>query len=526
MVKILDTTLRDGTQGLGIAFSVNDKIRIATELDALGIDYIEGGWPGSNPKDISFFSEMQSVRLSHSKLTAFGSTCRAGVNAEDDSNLNAIVMSKVPVAAIFGKSWDFHVIEALNISLDENLRMIESSCLFLKKNGLEIIYDAEHFFDAFKANQDYALATIQAAVSGGAGTIALCDTNGGSLPWEITEIISVAQKTVTTPLGIHAHNDSELGVANTLYAVKQGVTMVHGTINGYGERCGNANLCSIIPNLSLKMNISCLPEGNIKKLTYVSRLISELANLVPNERQPYVGRSSFAHKGGIHVSAMLKDPRTYEHINPEVVGNSRDILVSELAGASNILSKAQDMNLPIEKGSPAISEVLTKIKSMESQGYQFEDAQASFELILIKTVRDHGSLFDFGGFRVINEKREDGLSTCEATIRLWIDGKEFHTAATGDGPVNALDRALRKALEDSYPELEHIRLIDYKVRVLNTDAATEAQVRVTIETSDGERTWSTVGVSTNVIEASWQALLDSIEYGLKAIRSDNDQEKE
>ena len=517
MVKLFDTTLRDGTQGLGVSFSAEDKIKVACALDEIGTDYIEGGWPGSNPKDAAFFAAMRNIPLKHSVLTAFGSTRRSGISAQEDVNLNALVASGVSAAAIFGKSWDFHVTNALLVGLDENLRMIEDSVRFLKDNGLEVIYDAEHFFDAFKANREYAMDTIKAAVLGGADWLVLCDTNGGTMPWEIGEIIDVVRQSVQVPIGIHAHNDCELGVANSLEAIRHGACMIHGTINGLGERCGNANLISVIADMKLKMGIDCIPIDGLARLTRLSRFVSEIANMAPYERQPFVGRSAFAHKGGMHVNALRKDTRMYEHIDPELVGNKRDILVSELSGISNILAKAEELSISVDKNSAAIRNVLDKIKLMESKGYNFEDAEASFELILMRELCDYGELFDFDSFRVINEKREDCITNAEATIKLAVAGHDYHTAGSGDGPVNALDNALRKALKTEYPAISAIRLIDYKVRVLNTDAGTEALVRVTIETSNGTDIWATVGVSTNVIEASWLALLDSLEYGLIAI---------
>ena len=514
MIKLFDTTLRDGTQGLGVAFSVIDKMRIVRELDGLGVDFIEGGWPGSNPKDEAFFAAMQDVTLERARLVAFGSTRRADTLPQADANLLAIARSGVKVAAIFGKSWDFHVREALGTTLEENLRMIEDSCRYLVDQGIQVIYDAEHYFDAYKQNPDYALATLRAAAAGGAAWLVLCDTNGGTMPWEVAAMVEVAAAATQVPVGIHAHNDCELGVANSLAGLRAGATMVHGTINGLGERCGNANLCSVIAALALKMPELESSPAQLKELTRVSRLVSELANLVPNDRQPYVGRAAFAHKGGVHVSALLKNPATYEHIDPQAVGNNRNVLMSELAGTANIIDKAGGLGFVLGKEAPQVREILTVVKEMESQGYIFEDAEASFALIVFKAMEEHQKLFDFGGFRVINERREDGSLLSEATIRVFVENKEYHTAGSGDGPVNALDNALRKALEASYPQLRKIRLVDYKVRVLNSEAGTEAKVRVTIESTDGVSNWSTVGVSTNVIDASWIALLDSLEYGL------------
>lgn len=521
-VFIYDTTLRDGEQGEGISFSVEDKLKIAQRLDQAGIDYIEGGWPRSNPKDEEFFERIKSASLSHAKIAAFGSTRRADVRAEDDGNLRKLIDSGTSVVTIFGKSWDLHVTDALRVTLDQNIEMIRDSVQFLKKRGREVIFDAEHFFDGFKANPEYALKTIKTAVAAGADCTVLCDTNGGSLSTEISEGVAAVAADVDTPLGIHAHNDSEIAVANTIAAVHGGVVHVQGTINGYGERCGNANLCSVIPILQLKLGCDCIPQQPLRELTSLSKYVDEIANVVPNDRQPFVGRSAFAHKAGVHVDAMMKHPRTYEHLTPEEVGNVRRVLISEMAGASSIVHKAQRYGVDLTKKSPETREVLERIAQLENQGYSFEGAEASFELLLEKSVGSYRKLFDLKSFRVIVEQRgTDPEPITEATLRLVANDQELLTVAEGDGPVHALDSALRKGLERFYPEeLKHIKLTDFKVRVLNAADGTAAGVRAIVESTDGTSSWNTVGVSTNIIEASWHALVDSVEYGLlKLMRS-------
>lgn len=514
-VQLFDTTLRDGTQGEGVSFSVDDKLRIAERLDEFGIHFIEGGWPGSNPKDVEFFERAKQLRLKQAMLVAFGSTRKAGIRAEGDTNLLAIVNSGVKAAAIFGKSWDFHVAEALRTTLDENLRMIADSVAFLKASGLTVIYDAEHFFDGYKHNPEYAMKTLRAAAEAGADVLALCDTNGGSLPNEVEEFVRIVVAQVSTRVGIHCHNDSGVAVANTLVAIGAGAGHVQGTINGVGERCGNVDLCQVIPNLQLKMGRPCVADEQLGKLTELSHYVSEMANMSLNARQPFVGRSVFAHKGGIHVSALLRHPETYEHIRPELVGNHRRVLVSELSGVSNILYKAQECDIPLEKDSPALRQIVEQVKSLEHQGYSFEGAEASFELVLKKAVDMYQPLFELHGFRLVVEKRApDEEPVAEATIKVQVGDRIVHTVAEGDGPVNALDNALRKALEQVYPHIRNIKLTDYKVRVLNENGGTAAKVRVLITSSDEERSWGTVGVSSNIIEASWQALVDSIEYSL------------
>lgn len=513
-VKIYDTTLRDGTQGEKVSLSVEDKLKIAKRLDEFGVDYIEGGWPGSNPKDLEFFQKVKELKLKKAIIVAFGSTRRANTKPEEDLTLQSLVAAETKAVAIFGKSWDFQVVWALNTTLEENLRMIEESVAYLKSRGKEVIYDAEHFFDAYKENKEYALETLMAAERGGADVLALCDTNGGTLPWEIGKIIEEIKPYLKTTLGIHTHNDGEMAVANSLSAVVAGTTQVQGTMNGYGERCGNANLCSIIPALQLKMDLECLEPGSLKKLTEISRYISELANLAHNDQQPYVGSSAFAHKAGIHVSAIMKNPKTYEHLDPELVGNQRRVLVSELSGKSNIFYKAEEYNINLDRNTLEAQNVLKAIKELENEGYQFEGAEGSLELLIKKEANRYRKPFQLKGLRIIVEKNGSGELITEVIIKVEVDGQEVHTAAEGNGPVNALDKALRKALEGFYPELKTMHLIDYKVRVLEESGGTSAQVRVLIESTDGKNNWGTVGVSTNIIEASWRALVDSIEYGL------------
>ena len=522
-VKIYDATLRDGAQGEGISLSVEDKLLIARRLDEVGIDYIEGGFPGSNPKDREFFALMRQSPLKHSRLVAFGSTRRAKVKAEDDPGLRELVAAGVQTATIFGKSWDLHARDVLKTSLKNNVDMIEESVAFLKAAGLEVVYDAEHFFDGYKDNADYAISTLAAAERGGADWLVLCDTNGGTLTWEVEEIVRDVCGKVTLPLGIHAHNDGGLGVENSLAAVQLGATQVQGTINGYGERCGNANLCSIIPAIELKMHKHCLPEGSLAKLTEMSLYVAEIANQSHDPRQPFVGSSAFAHKGGMHIDAVEKEPRTYEHIRPALVGNTRRLLLSELAGRTLLLDKAREYDETLSKDSPEIQCLFEELRRRELQGYLFEGAEASFELLLMKAFKKHKDLFHRVGFRIIVDRKPEGGVVSEATIRIGLGDKHVHTAAEGNGPVDALDAALRKALEEFYPEIRSIHLTDYKVRVLGEHASTASKVRVLIESTDNETRWGTVGVSENIIEASWQALVDSLEYGLlyKKVRNGN-----
>jgi 2-isopropylmalate synthase len=511
-ISIFDTTLRDGTQGEGISLSAEDKIKIARKLDTLGVHYIEGGNPGSNSKDIEFFRRAKSMQL-QAKITAFGSTRRKNSIAEQDTSLLRIVESGVPAATLVGKSWDFHVHTALQTTLEENLAMIYDSFAFLKRNSIEAIYDAEHFFDGYKNNPEYAMAALRKAQDAGADWIVLCDTNGGALPGEIHEIVTRVRAELTAPIGIHTHNDCELAVANTLSAVNAGARQVQGTINGYGERCGNANLCSIIPNLQLKMNYSCVSGDQLHQLTNAARYISEIANVHMPVGQPYVGNAAFAHKGGIHVSAIMKDSKTYEHIAPELVGNKQRILVSELAGQSNIISKAKEMGLDFNANNDKTKDIIDKIKDLEHQGYQFEGADASLELLLRQAFAETSEIFKVESFKIMVEKSA-GQMVAEAIVKINVDGHSVYTVAEGNGPVNALDNALRKALVQFYPSIMDIHLSDYKVRVIDENDATAAKVRVLIESTDFDNTWSTVGVSSNVIEASWEALVDSIRYAL------------
>lgn len=514
-VILYDTTLRDGCQAEDISFTVEDRIRIARKLDELGIHYIEGGWPGSNPKDMRFFREIRSVPLKHAKVASFGSTARAGTLPEEDHNLKSLINAKTSVVTIFGKSWDIHVKTVLGIKLTENIKLISETITYLKKHFSEVFFDAEHFFDGVKANPQYALQTVKEASKAGADCIVLCDTNGGTLTHQLSEIIKEIKKHITkTPLGIHAHNDSELAVANSIVAVQLGIGHVQGTINGMGERCGNANLCSVIPNLKLKLNYNCISKKQLTKLQEMSRFVYELANLQPLKHQPYVGSSAFAHKGGIHVSAIQKKPETYEHISPGLVGNIQRVLISDLSGKSSIVQKAKEFKINISSKDPVVHEIVERLKDLESQGFQFEGAEASFELLMMEALGTKRRYFDLVGFRIINERREGEHPVCEATIMVKVGGKTEHTAALGNGPVNALDNALRKALEKFYPQLKETELIDYKVRVLSSGEGTASRVRVLVESGDKKHKWGTVGVSENIIEASWKALVDSINYKL------------
>ena len=514
-IRLYDTTLRDGTQAEDISFLVQDKVRIAMRLDELGIDYIEGGWPGSNPKDIAFFQEIKHETLSHAKIAAFGSTRRAKLTPEQDDNIQTLIQSEADVVTIFGKTWDFHVREALRIGLEENLELIHDSLAYLKARVGEVIYDAEHFFDGYRANPEYAIKTLQAAAEAKVDCIVLCDTNGGNLPSHIAEIIEQVKRQIATPLGIHAHNDSDCAVANSLVAVDCGAVQVQGTINGFGERCGNANLCSIIPALKLKMQHECLTDKGLSTLRSLSRYVYELANLVPNKHQPYVGNSAFAHKGGVHVSAIQRHPETYEHIRPELVGNTTRVLVSDLSGRSNILVKAEECGIKIDSKDPVTLEILEEIKELENQGYQFEGADASFELLMRKAMGGIKPFFAVVAFRVIDTLRfGDQVPVSEATVKVKVGGRIEHVAADGHGPVDALDKALRKALASFYPQISEMRLFDYKVRVLPAGKGTESVTRVLVESGDLDGRWGTVGVSENIIDASYRALVDAFQYKL------------
>jgi len=516
-IAIYDTTLRDGTQGEGVNFSAEEKIKVARRLDEFGIAYIEGGWPGSNPKDVEFFRLAKQTQFTNAKIAAFGSTRRPKFAAEDDPQMVKLIEAETPVVTIFGKSWNLHVTDVFRISLEQNLDMIRSSIKYLVDNNREAIFDAEHFFDGYKSDREYALAALSAAVEGGASVLSLCDTNGGTLPWETSDIVSdVVNRFPNVTIGIHAHNDSGLAISTSVAAVHSGATHVQGTINGYGERCGNANICAIMGLLELKMGKQCLPDGALQGLTVLSRAIDEIANRIPDEAMPFVGMSAFAHKAGVHVDAVSKNPATYEHCDPAAVGNSRRFLISELAGSSSVVQKARKYEVDLSKQSPEVKSVLDRVTCLENQGYSFEDAEASFELLLKKAVGMYHKLFDLVGFRVIVEKRGPEEATItEATLKIAVDGKEAFTVAEGDGPVHALDNALRLALGQFYgEELAKIKLTDFKVRVVNTRAGTAAKVRTIIESSDSSQAWSTVGVSENIIEASWEALADSVEYGL------------
>jgi 2-isopropylmalate synthase len=513
-VKIYDTTLRDGAQGENISYSVMDKVNIAKELDMLGIDYIEGGWPGSNPKDMAFFLKMSKIRLKNSRLCAFSMTRRLGTLASVDPNIKSLVKSRAQVITIVGKTWDLHVTDVLKTNLEENLEMIKDTVSFLVSCGLTVFYDAEHFFDAYKSNKEYALKTLLTAQDAGAQALCLCDTNGGTLTSETIKIISEIREKIKVSLGIHCHNDAGVAIANSLAAVEAGCDIVQGTINGTGERSGNADLIAIIANLKLKMGVNCISDDKLKELTHVSHFVSEISNLKQRQDQPYVGDSSFAHKGGMHINAIVKNPKTYEHIDPALVGNHRRILVSELAGKSGVLLRAKDMELDLSKENPKTKKILQLVQKLEHEGYHFEAAEASFELLMKRALKKYKKFFELEGFRVVIEKKSKDKITTEAIIRIKVKGVKEHTAADGDGPVNALDNALRKALKQFYPTLSKMHLSDFKVRVLDEKAGTAAKVRVLIQSQDDKDTWNTIGVSGNIIEASWQALLDSIEYKL------------
>lgn len=512
-VLIYDTTLRDGTQREGIALNLQDKLKIAQILDELGVDFIEGGWPGSNPKDAAFFTSVKSLKLNHARLAAFGSTTRVGVKPADDENIRMLEASETPVVTLVGKSSPFQVHEVLRTTLEDNCDLIHESVLYLKGRGREIVYDAEHFFDGFKADSEYALLTLQAALQGGADWLTLCDTNGGTMYWEVEQIVEcVAERFPQAKIGIHTHNDGELGVANSLAAVRRGATMVQGTINGYGERCGNANLCSIIPDLMLKMNIPSVPPENLRNLTRVARTVAEIANLQPDNHLAYVGRSAFAHKGGIHVAAMRRTPLSYQHIEPELVGNEMRVLISDLSGRGNVLSKAEEFGLDVS--SEAARVVLDQIKELENLGYAFEGAEASVAVMLHRANPTYTPLFELVDYMAMVEHRQGRGMVAEATVKVRVGDQVLHTAAEGNGPVNALDIALRKALTPIYPRLNEFSLGDYKVRILDGHNGSASFTRVLIDTQNGTSRWSTVGAATNIIEASWRALVDSIEFGL------------
>ena len=519
-VDVYDTTLRDGTQREGISLSVADKLRVTELLDNLGVAYIEGGWPGSNPKDAAYFDAVKSLTLKNAKIAAFGATCRKNTDPAVDTNIKAMVDADTPVVTVVGKTSMLHVTDVLQTTPDENLRMIRESLRYLKSIGKEVIYDAEHFFDGLKLDLEYALDTLNAAIQGGADMVVLCDTNGGTMPWEVTQYFDIVRKAFPDiPLGVHTHNDGELAVANTLAAVQAGAVHVQGTINGYGERCGNANLCSIIPDLELKMGYECLPEGSLRHLTLLSRAVAEIANLAPDNHLAYVGKSAFAHKGGIHVAAIRRNVDSYQHINPELVGNEMRVLVSDLSGQGNVLSKAEEFGLDVSQAEAV--KVLEEIKRLESEGYVFEGAEASVAIRLHRARPDYVPLFTLIDFTTIVEDRQGRGSIAEAMVKLDIDGDIVHTAAEGNGPVNALDLALRKALMPRYPQIADFQLADYKVRILDGKNGTAATTRVLIDTQNGKRRWSTVGAGQNIIRASWLALVDSVEYGLCVATEDD-----
>jgi 2-isopropylmalate synthase len=510
-IEIYDTTLRDGTQGEGINFSVTDKCRIAEELDALGVDFIEGGWPGSNPRDVAFFEEVRTLKLGHSRIAAFGATRRGGLSCENDRSIQSLVEAETPVVTVFGKSWELHVKDALRLSLEENLEIIEDTVRYLAGRVDFVVYDAEHFFDGYRSNPEYALTTLRAAAAGGADRIVLCDTNGGSLPDDVARVTRDVVGKLNIPIGIHCHNDGEVAVANTIAAVLAGAIHVQGTINGYGERCGNANLCSVIPNLELKLGREVIGHEQLRKLHETARFVSEIANLALYPSAAFVGDSAFAHKGGVHVSAVERNPFTYEHIAPEVVGNKRRVLVSDLSGRSNLLVKARELNIELD----GEQRILEELKRLEHDGFEFEAAEASFELLVNKLRNKPEPYFELLGFRVIDEHRGNSMPMSEATVKIKVGGRVEHAAASGNGPVNALDQALRRALGPFYPSLAEVRLVDYKVRVINSSLSGSASlVRVLITSSDGKSKWGTIGVSANIVEASWLGLLDSVEYKL------------
>ena len=512
-VQVYDTTLRDGTQREGISLSCDDKLRIARKLDDLGVAFIEGGWPGSNPKDVEFFSRAKDLRWNHAVITSFGSTCRVGGRPGDDPNIGALVDSATSVCALVGKTSMFHVREVLRTNAEENLRIIRESTAYLVQKGRRVFYDAEHFFDGFKLDSAYALETLRAAATGGAEILVLCDTNGGTMPWEIAGIVSRVREATPVPLGIHTHNDAECAVANSLAAVREGCIQVQGTINGYGERCGNANLISVIADLTLKLHGECLPEGNLERLTDTAHYVAEIANLSPDGHLAYVGKSAFAHKGGIHVAAIRRNPDSYQHCDPALVGNAMRVVVSELSGRANLLSKSEEFGFEnVDTGH--IGLVLDQIKALEAKGFSFEAAEASVALMMQRRQENYTPPFGLIDLTVNVEHREGRGIFAEATVKLNVAGNVIHTVAEGNGPVNALDTAVRKALTPVYPKLASFQLADYKVRILDGTNGTAATTRVLIETRNGTRRWSTVGASANIIEASWRALSDSIEYGL------------
>ena len=513
-VAIFDSSLRDGAQAEGISFSVEDKLKLLQVLDDHGIDYIEAGNPGSNPKDLEFFARASSVRLKHAKLAAFGSTRRRDIKVDQDSNVQSLLLADTPVIVIFGKSWDFHVTEIIRTTLDENLAMIRETLAFFKAQGKEVIYDAEHFFDGYKNNPEYAVKTLQAAAEGGADALVLCDTNGGTFPSELGVIVGKMAGLFTVPLGIHAHNDCGMAVANSVAAVENGARHVQGTYIGFGERCGNANLSTIIANLGVKRDYECLPADQYRNIVHVARHVAAISNIALNEREPFIGNSAFAHKGGMHIDGVNKASQSFEHINPELVGGQRRFLMSEVSGRRMILDKIWEVDPTITKDDEVTDRIMKRLKEMEHEGYQFEGAESTFELIVRKQLGKYRPFFELEHFKIIGEQPTNGEYGSSAIIKVKVEGVDEITAAEGDGPVHALDSALRKALDTFYPELANVHLTDYKVRVINGREATAAKVRVLLQSTDGDAVWTTVGVSTDIIEASWIALVDSIEYKL------------
>ena len=516
MIQIYDTTLRDGTQRKDISLSVSDKMNIAHRLDDLGVAFIEGGWPGSNPKDVEFFQRAAKTTWKNAKIAAFGSTCAVNKQPAEDANIRALLEAETPYCTVVGKTSVLHVTDVLRTTKENNLRIIEESIAYLVSQGRAVIYDAEHFFDGYKLDADYSVETLKAAIRGGAETLVLCETNGGSMPWEVTEIVKQVREKVNHPLGIHAHNDGECAVANSIAAVREGCVQVQGTINGYGERCGNANLCSIIPDLELKMGLKALPDGKLQTLFELSHYVAEVANLSPDEHLAYVGRAAFAHKGGIHVAAMRRTSQSYQHIDPELVGNKMEVVVSELSGKGNLVSKAEEYGIKLEDDSKAV-EVLQVVKNLEAKGFSFEAAEASVVMLFKRLEKGYTSPFELIDFSAEVEHRQGRGIFSEAVVKVKVGDEVVHTAAEGNGPVNALDLALRKALKAHYPAIDSFHLSDYKVRILDGNNATSATTRVLIETRNGIATWNTVGAGTNIIEASWLALVDSFDYGLTVV---------
>ena len=512
-VTIYDTTLRDGTQGTGISFSVLDKIRVAEKLDAFGIHYIEGGWPGSNPKDVAFFEEARARTWKHARITAFGMTRRGRMKVEDDAQVQALLDAGTPAVCVVGKTWPLHVTEVFQVSLEENLSMISDTVAHLKAHGREVLYDAEHFFDSYKEDPAYSLQTVSAAQAAGADLVVLCDTNGGALPEEVEAVTRAVIAHLGAPVGIHTHNDCGLGVANALAGVRAGAVQVQGTINGYGERVGNCNLVTVIPNLQLKLGTQVVPDlGQLREL---SLFIDELANVAHDIRAPFVGSAAFTHKGGLHVHAVQKLARTYEHIDPALVGNRQNIVISDMSGQSNILAKAAALGFDLKKGTPEVTEILQQVKNLESEGYEFEAAEASLALLIRKVLQHHRPMWELVEYHTtFRRSGSASCNTCEATVKLRVNGIEEYTVSEGDGPVHALDAALRKALRPFYPQIDSVRLEDYKVRIIGGQLGTAARTRVLIASTDGKQNWGTVGVSDNIIEASWLALADSLDYKL------------